>query len=187
MDDWTSALFDRMVSLTMAFLVPGLVALFAVATVSPTVLAWFSGASNGPTLAGFFFVVLGAFALGLVITAIRFCLFEATPIPFANRCLVKASPQLDESKRKEFAAEYNDLRQKHYDHYLAYSNLSVAIPIGVAIWKAGSVPAPTWVLFSTVLTISVVSTLALAAAGCDAVRRYDDRRTRLLGLVRPAA
>lgn len=187
MEDRSSSLFDRVLALTIAFLVPGLVALFAVATVSETVLGWFKGASNGPTLAGFFFVVLGALALGFVITAIRYCIFEAIQVPLLGKCLVPKSPQLDESKRKEFAAEYHDLRLQHYSHYLASANLSVAIPIGVAIWKAGSVPAPTWMLFMTVLVIAGTATLALAAAACDAVRRYDDRRTRLLGVVRPAA
>jgi len=52
MEDRTSSLFDRLFALVIAFLVPGLVALFAVATVSPTVQSWFIGASNGPTLAG---------------------------------------------------------------------------------------------------------------------------------------
>lgn len=185
MNDHSSSLFDRSFGVTIAFLTPGLVALFSVATVSDTVRTWFQGAQNGPTFAGLFFVVLGALALGFVVTSVRFFIYEFIRWPWCG-CLVGPAPQLNESKRKEHAAEYQDLRLQHYYHYLASTNLSIAIPVGVAIWKAGTPSADlTSTLFGTVIVIAGFATIALGAAGCSAVRRYNDKRVRLLGVLAP--
>lgn len=178
----TSSLLDRVFAITIAWLAPGLVPLFAAATVNATVRTWFEGAQNGPTLAGLLFVVLGALSIGFVVTAIRYCVYEHLRV--GGRCLVGAPPALDESKRREHAAEYNDLRLQHYYHYLAYANLSVALPLAAVIWKAGT--AETWTISITVAAVAAVCTYALATAACDAVRKYDDRRVRLLGLATSA-
>lgn len=175
------SLFDRVYSITIAFLIPGLVVLAAIATVSQPVQSWFTGAANGPTFAGLFFVILAALALGFVVTSIRYTLFEAITIPGLGCPVVKSGPKLDHNKRKECEAAYQDIRLNHYYYYLASANLSVALPIGVAIWKGGSAPAPTWDLFGTALVLTAFATVALAVAGCSAIRRYDEKRYILLG------
>ena len=106
-------LFDRAYSITIGFLIPGLVVLASLATVSAPVMTWFTGAANGPTFAGLFFVVLAALALGFVVTSIRYVAFEAIPWPLKG-CMVKPGPKLDHTKRKEVEAAYQDIRLNHY-------------------------------------------------------------------------
>jgi hypothetical protein len=197
MEDRSSSLFDRVWMLSIAFLLPGAVVLFSVGTINTQVQTWFIGVStgpaiSGPTFAGLFFALIGALTLGFVITALRFLIFEVIPLKLWTRtCLVAKPAAFDEARRKDVAAEYHALQLNHYYHYLAMANLSVAIPIGVAIWKAGStIPAtgttsaqgPTWFLFNTVIVIATIATIALARAACDAVSRYEDKRSRLLPL-----
>lgn len=180
MDDRSSALTDRLVQAVMAFIVPGGVVLFAVATGSETVRAWFAGASSGPTLAGFAFVMIGALALGFVLTAVRFCVFEV--IRWGGRPLVPPAPALNESKRAECAALYLDLRRNHYDHYLASANLAVALPIGLALWKGLAAEPISWSAFLTMTGLVTIATVALAIGALNAIERYQRKRIDLVGL-----
>lgn len=175
-------LFDRAYSITIAFLIPGLVVLASLASFNAAVAAWFTGAANGPTFAGLFFVMLAALTLGLVITSIRWVVFEVLQWPGVG-CLVKPGPRLDHRKRSECEAAYLDIRLNHYYYYLASANLAVALPMGVTLWKAGSDPAPTWSLFIAAIALSAAATAALAYSGCGAVRRYDQKRQILLGIL----
>jgi len=176
------ALFDRIYPITIGFLIPGMVVLFALSTVSATVQTWFTGAATGPTFVGLLFVMFAALTLGLVVSSIRYCVFEVIPVPWRG-CLVEQGPQFDHTKRKDCEAAYQDIRLNHYAYYLNSANLSVALPIGVWIWKAGSNPAPTWSLFLTAIVLTTIATVALAAAGCSAVRRYNEKRAILLGVI----
>ncbi len=179
MDDRSSSLFDRIFELTIAFELPGLVPLFAYSASNDTVRRWFAGDAGGPAWAGLAFVMLSALAVGFVLTAIRFVLFEQLSLPRKN-CFVGPRLAFDERQRKEHAAEYFDLRHQHYYHYLAMANLSVAIPIAAVIWKVGQTTQPGWWTFSgqTGLVLLVAAILAVAAR--DACRRYDQRRAELL-------
>lgn len=180
MNDRSSFVADQMLMLGMGFLLPGLVPLFALATVSPTVQSWFGYASAAPTLAGFFFGVLGALALGFVLTAVRFTLYEREV--FGRPCLVPKPTPFDEAKRKDYADEYRDLRQAFYYHYLASANLSVAIPLGLVIWMGGTVAQGTFAWLAAVIAagIAALATWALRVGACEAIRRYDEKRGKLL-------
>lgn len=182
------SLFDRLYPITIEFLIPGMVVLFALSTVSTTVQTWFTGAATGPTFVGLLFVMFAALAIGLVVTSIRYCVFEVIPVPW-HGCLVAQGPEFDHTKRKDCEAAYQDIRVNHYAYYLASANLSVALPIGIWIWKVGSHPAPTWSLFLTAIALTTIAVVALAAAGCSAERRYNEKRTILLGIIEriPAA
>src|SRR5689334_16381866 len=99
MSDSPVTLLDRGFSLVIAFLLPGLVLLAGIATVNPVVFAWFQGAQNGPTLVGLLFVLLGALALNIVITAVRWVLFERRLLGVGP--IVPEAPELDESQRRD--------------------------------------------------------------------------------------
>jgi len=180
MNDRSSFVADQMLMLGMGFLLPGLVPLFALATVSPTVQSWFGYASAAPTLAGFFFGVLGALALGFVLTALRFTIYETSL--FGRPCWVPKATPFDESRRHERADDYRDLRQSFYYHYLASANLSVAIPLAFLIWVSGTIAQRTFDALSAVAALGLVAvaTWALRGGACEAIRRYDEKRGKLL-------
>jgi len=180
MSTHTEALIDRLIQYLVGHVLPGGVVLFAIATGNPTVSAWFAGAQNGPTVMGFAFVILGALAVGFVVSALRYCVFEVLPLKWTC-ALVAAPPDLNEAQRATHDATYRDLRRNHYGHYLAGANLSIALPIGVALWK-GLSPVPiSWWAFSTVAILMAVSSVALAVGACSAIQRYDRKRIALIG------
>jgi hypothetical protein len=181
MSESQTTLLDRGFSLTIAFLLPGLVTLFGFATVNPTVQTWFSGAQTGPTLVGLMFVLMAALALNLVITALRWFIFEHISWPRFGP-IVPVSPVFDEQKRKDYETQFLDLRHQFYYHYLAYANTAVALPLAVVAWKLGSETAPPWDAFIAVSISAALMTVVLALAGRDAVIRYDERAKRLIGL-----
>ncbi|MGE3509767.1 MAG: hypothetical protein AB7N65_12880 [Vicinamibacterales bacterium] len=180
MDERSSALTDRLIQGVMAYVVPGGVVLFAVATGSETVQRWFAGASSGPTLAGFAFVLTGALALGFVLNAVRYCIFEE--IPWFGRRLVEPTPPLNETKRTDCAAAYRDLRRSHYDHYLGAANLAVALPIGLALWKGLDTSGINWPSLITMSVLVAAATIALGVAAVSAITRYNRKRIDLVGL-----
>ena len=124
-------LLDRGFSLTIAFLLLGLITLLGAAIVVPTVQTWFIGAQTGPTLVGLLFVLLAALALNLVITAVRWFLFEFIHWPFVGS-IIPTAPSFDQKNRKDLEVQFIDLRHQFYYHYLAYSNAAVAILLGAS-------------------------------------------------------
>lgn len=186
MQEHTSALIDRLIQFVLGYVVPGGVVLFALSTGSETVRAWFAGAQSGPTLVGFAFVLLGALALGFVVTAIRFCLFEVVELPWVGCTLVEPPAKIDEASRAAHAHTYADLRRSFYDMYLAGANLAVAIPASAVLWKIVCPDPISWGLLLGVWSSAAVSSVALSVGACRAIERYDEKRLRLLGPV-PAA
>lgn len=174
------SLFDRVFAVTIAFLLPGLAVLVGAATVNPVIVAWFGGASTNPSLVGFLFVALAALAIGLVVTSLRWFAFERIAWPLVGM-LVKPSAPIDESKRREHYAEYEDLRFQHYYHYLASANMAVAVPIAVCIWLGWSDPFPAVGRVAIVVAFATVGIVILTEAAREAIARYCDRRLRLLG------
>lgn len=180
MSEPSASLLDRAFAITMAFLLPGLITLFGLATVNPTVQSWFAGAQNGPTFVGFLFVLSAALALNLVITALRWFIFENLRWPRLGCPWVAAAPSLPLARRKELEPQYLDLRHQHYYHYLAYANAAVAIPLAVLTWLVGAERFPSVLAIAGVLVAAVTATVVLGMAACDAVRMYDKRRLELL-------
>lgn len=176
------SLFDRVFAVTIAFLLPGLAPIAAAAPGSQTVANWFGAASQSPTIGGLLFVVLAALASGMALTALRWMLFEELSI-FGCR-LVQPGTPVNEAARKDHLAVYDDLRYQHYYFYLASANMAVAVPVALIVWLLTAVHRPSVTTLALVMGLGAIAMYVLAAAGCNAIRRYDDRRHRLLG---PAA
>lgn len=187
MSDPTSSLFDRSFGAITAFLIPGLIALFGIATVNPTVASWFGGAQTAPTLVGFLFVMAAALALTTVITSLRWLLFEHVRWPLRKGPLVTPAPPFDQSQRRDREAAYQDIRYQHYYHYLSSTNCAVAIQIAVWTWLIGSPGALALLPRLAILSGAVGASLVLGAAGCNAIARYDEKMERLLGRIPTAA
>jgi hypothetical protein len=183
MNETTVTLFERLFAVTIAFVLPGMIALFGIATGNATVENWFKGAQNGPTMVGFLFVLFAALALNVVITATRWYIFEGLHLKLLRCPWVDPAPNFSQAKRKEFGDEYAALTRDHYYHYLAYANTAVAIPIAVVAWKLGYPdPQPTWWIFGSVYSTAALASWVLGRAACNAVQRFDRKAESLLGL-----
>ena len=187
MTDQPVSVLNKAYELIIAFLLPGFIALAGVAAVNAEVKAWFGTATAAPTIAGFLFMLAAAFTLGILTSAVRWFVFEKARIWKLCGPMVKPAAQLDMSQRSECEATYQDLRHQHYYYYLAHANMAVAAPAAVVTWMVGTrqVPWPLAPFHSTWhLVIIVVATAAgagiLAAAACNAVARYEERRGALL-------
>ena len=176
-----SPTLSRGFSLTIAFLLPGLISLFGVATVEPTVQTWFRGAQSGPTLAGLLFVLLAALAMNVVVTAVRWFFFEFISMPGFGS-IIPVSPTFDQKKRKRLEAQYIDLRHQFYYHYLAYANSSVAILLAVIAWRFIGDVAPPHTVTMAVFVVATITSIILTLAARDAIKRYDKQTESLIGL-----
>ena len=143
MAEWV-LLFNRAFATTIAFVLPGLAVLVGAATVTPVIGAWFGAASVSPSAVGFLFVLLAALSLGMIVTSVRWWIFECARLgPY--RLIAPNPTPIDERKRNDCAAAYEDIRFSHYYHYLASANMSVAIPIAVLIWYSARIrPGRVW-------------------------------------------
>jgi hypothetical protein len=174
------SLFDRVFANAIAFLLPGMVVLAGASAGNEAIRGWFGAASTDPSLVGFLFIALAALTIGYLLTSIRWWVFEAMKWPVVGR-LVPAPTPINEEKRKEHHAAYEDLRFQHYYHYLASGNMAVALPIAFVLWFRVRAENYSWQALLTALIVAVFVTRILGRAACEAVRRYDSRRARLLG------
>lgn len=112
----------------IAFLLPGFIALWPIQYLSATVATWLSGSgltgsagAQSPTTGSFLMVVLASLALGMLISAIRWLLFDT----LLHRTL--KSPSLDWSKLQEKLAAFDYINENHYRYYQYYANSAVAV------------------------------------------------------------
>lgn len=181
-------LFDRAFATVIAFVLPGLAVLAGVATVTPVVAGWFSTAATSTAFVGFLFVLLAGTAIGLAVSSVRWWVFENTRWPWCTDPFVAPATPINEEKRREHHAAYEDMRYQHYYHYLAAANMAVAVPIGVGTWIVGHATSwyatPATFPFFTLCVLVMATTflcIVLGQAACDAISRYDTRRCRLMG------
>ena len=72
-----SDLSEKNFGLVIAYVVPGFVALWGVAYLSPTVASWIAASqSAAPTVAGFLYATLASLAAGLTVSAVRWALID---------------------------------------------------------------------------------------------------------------
>lgn len=80
--------------LVIAYLLPGLVALWGVSYFSDTVRLWLTtGGQTAPSVAGFLYVTLAAFTAGLTLGAIR-----AVTVDLLHHCTGVPKPEWDFSE-----------------------------------------------------------------------------------------
>lgn len=181
MSEQAVSLLDRGYALIIAFLLPGLIALAGIATINPTVAKWFTGAQEDPSFVGLLFVLLAALALNLLISAVRWYVFEELSV--LPRCpLVAPAPRFNMAKRTSCEAQYLDLRHQHYYYYLAHANTAVALVIAVGAWLFSQRAAVgVWPRLAAI-SLTLVAIVMMATAACNAIKRYDERTLSLLGL-----
>lgn len=123
--------------LVIAYVLPGFVVLWMVATFDPIVAGWLA-AAPATTVGGFLFALLASLALGLALSGARSIVER-----LVEKATRSSAPRLDHTQRREHEAAYRDLRDQHYRHYQAHGNLAIAA-IVVAAVRFGAHGWPGW-------------------------------------------
>ena len=107
----------------IAFVIPGLIALYALSFVVLDLRAWL-GYTEPPTVAGFLFVILWSIGLGVVVSGFRWVIFR--------RWLERDIDITSLNEKNEPA--FRSLVADHYQFYQFYSNSAVSVFFFFAIW-----------------------------------------------------
>jgi hypothetical protein len=175
----------RCYGLVIAFLLPGFLTLWAISMIEPIARGWLgTAASADAKLGGFLFAVLASLGLGLLVSGIRFFLFDSVLLKLPLIGIPKA-PEVDQRSRKEHEGAYQDARESHYCYFQFYANTAVALLIVAAIATirhlalGGSMWGPA-VWGGAILLVAFEVFLYFAARDC--IRRYHQRVQSLIGL-----
>lgn len=163
---------DRLFGLTIAYVLPGSVALWGISSLSPMVANWLSvQPQSNPTLASFLHALLASLTTGLTISALRWLLIDTlhhhTGVPFPNP---------DFSKVQEKLEAFQLAIEMYYRYYQFHANLVIAIAVaGFCRWVAG-----VGVSSAGIIVLLPLEALLLAASR-DSLARYYARIAQLLG------
>ena len=109
--------------LLIAFVLPGVTALWGASYVSPGLRSWLVGADAcGRTVGGFLYVTLASVAAGLTVSTVRWATIDRihhwTGLP---------QPRWDFSRLEEHFAAYKILHEIHYKFYQFNSNALISL------------------------------------------------------------
>jgi hypothetical protein len=164
--------------LSIAFVIPGAIGLYATSFFVPVVAIWF-GADASTTVGGFLFVLLGSAGMGVFISGLRWLVLEKLTT------WIKPMPeQLDLARRKEKnnEATYQDLLLRHYQFFQFYANTPFALALLYLAWVTAG-PSPRdleralWVGL-----LMVLADIVLLLSAQHAIGRYEQKLTEILGL-----
>jgi hypothetical protein len=167
---------DRYFGLSIAYLIPGLIALYGISYQVPELRTWFGVvAESETTLAGFLFAMVASVGVGVMLSAVRSFLLEDVT------GWARPRTGVDWSKRKEVESAYQALLNDHYTYYKCYGNTAVAIVVFAAcyFWSFRN-ELTVWQWIGAVVgTTLFVALLVYKAVDC--VCRFEDKRGDLLG------
>jgi len=159
--------------LVIAYLIPGVTALWGTSFYSDTVRTWLSGTSpSPPTVGGFFYVTLGSIAAGLTASTVRWTVIDTihhwTGVPHAA---------CDFSRLRHNVAAVGLLIDIHYRYYQFYGNTLVALTFAYASRKTA---LGLWGEFLTWDDLAFVLVACLFFVGSrDTLRKYNTRTDAL--------
>ena len=159
--------------LTIAFLIPGMVALYALSYFMPDLKTWFGLVAEQPTtVGGFLFVVVGSTGVGVVVSGVRWFLCDWFLAP-------RVRMNAQRRREGETEAAYQALIANHYQYYQFYANTSVALVWLFLSWLIVSEPDGMLVLGR--LGLLSVSACGLLFFARDAMRKFNEKALQLLG------
>ena len=171
--------------LVIAFLVPGMIGLYAASLHVPMLQEWFDAAGRAQTtVGGFLFIIIASSGAGVFISGVRWYLLEELIKRAAG-----VSTEHEAVNRRDTQTElvYQNVRQHHYDYYLFYSNALVALVVLWVSWLPSQLPVLTAWLLSWAAAKPIIGTVLGAAAGwvlyasaVDAYGRYQKKRAAVL-------
>lgn len=168
--------------LSIAFVIPGAIGLYATSFFVPIVAVWF-GADANTTVGGFLFVLLGSAGMGVFISGLRWLITEKLTEWF------KPMPEaLDQARRKDPGNEatYQDLLARHYQFFQFYANTPFALALLYLAWLTAG-PSPLDLARALwVGLLMVLADIVLLISAQHALGRYEHKLTDILGLKRVA-
>src|SRR5688500_5709692 len=123
--------------LSIAFLIPGAVGLYAASFFAPIIRHWFSAPTDGSMVGGFLFVVLGSAGMGVFISGMRWVVLDWLICQQLKLHWLPEPPNdIDQALRrhKECEAAYQDLRFSHYQFAQFYLNMPFALLLAYIAW-----------------------------------------------------
>jgi hypothetical protein len=158
----------------MAYLIPGATVLWGLRPWSPDVDAWFSNStSSAPTLGGFLYLTVASFAVGMVVSAVRWMTLD-----MLLRLTGVRTPKLDFSRLADNLPVMELIIENHYQHYLFYSNTLVAVVAVIACHQLAKDVAPASYLS---ITGAAALLIVLFFASRNTLAKYHARCHQLLG------
>lgn len=159
--------------LVIAYVVPGLIGLWAISYFSDTVKAWLTSTDGtAPTVAGFLYVTLGSLACGLTIGAIR----SVTIDPIHHLTGLR-KPSLDFSDFQAKFWAFNQIVEAHYRYYQFYSHMAIAMVFVAAARVVAQVDdAQDWRILVALCALGLV----LGTSSRTALREYYHQAHQLL-------
>jgi hypothetical protein len=164
----------------IAYLVPGVTALWGLSSFSPSLRAWFASTpKDAPTISGFLYLTVASLAAGMTVTAIRWACLD-----LVHAATGLTAPDLDFSRLPGKVDAYNLLIEIHYRHYQFYSNMFVATAITWICHRISSQPPCqiTWIDPGFLLVEAI-----FFLTSRDTLRRYFHRTEQLLSPQRDSA
>ncbi len=120
-------LSNRNFGLLIAHVLPGFVALCGLQEISPTLRLWLSATADPhelPTVGGFLYVTLASVALGMTVSAIRWCVVD-----WMHHHTGLPRPRWDDAKLQVNLEAFDLLVEHHYRYYQFYANSIVSLAI----------------------------------------------------------
>ena len=155
--------------LSIAYLIPGFLALLSVSGYLPAVRAWLmSPPASSPTMGGFLYGTVASLALGLTLSTIRWAVLDRLLLLTGIK-----QPSWDFSKLQHHLGAFMIAVEHHYRYYQFYGNTLVFL-VFLFVFPhplSGVVPGEPW------LHRAGAGALALLffAASRDTLRKYHDR------------
>src|SRR5688572_7097844 len=113
----------RNFGLTIAYILPGFVALWGASYFSDTLAGWLATASpTAPSIGSFLYGLLGSLTAGLVVSAIRWAAIDTVHSWTGVR-----RPDLDYSMLQTNLQAFDNAVEYHYRYYQFYANMAVAL------------------------------------------------------------
>ncbi len=159
--------------LCIAYVVPGLVALWGASFIEPSIGVWLVAAANsGPTVGSFLYVLLGSIAAGLTASAVRWAVVDSV-----HGWTGIKPPRWRLCELQENLQAYEVLVEHHYRHYQFYANTLVAGTFAVVAKgvSSGLRTGSFWVIIGWAALAAV-----FFAASRDTLRKYYLRVAELL-------
>lgn len=158
--------------LVIAFLLPGVVGLYALSYAEPAIRDWFGlAATQQASVGGFLFVVVSSLGAGVFLSGLRWLVLDWAFGP----------PPAIDSRRRALAPQteaiYEDIRSQHYHYYQFYANMLVAIVVWYGAWLT---TAPAWHDAIVRLGVLVAACVVLFLSARDAIGKYDAKVGQLL-------
>jgi hypothetical protein len=175
--------FSKSFGLSIAFLIPGAVGLYAASFFVPVIRDWFSVNTDGALVGGFLFVILGSAGMGVFISGLRWLALESEyGLKRTRYSFVPEPPRgLDQARRKDNTCEaaYQDLLFRHYQFYQFYANMPFALALAYIAWAVSSPDATAYRLV-VLFIVMAASDLVMFLSGKHAIVRYAEKLNDLL-------